>query len=496
MKFYYEKLKELRNRKKYSADDLAQLLNISRTTLWKWEKGLRIPRESEVRMICNMLDIKINEISDLEPDKAKSKIELSNFVESWLSLTDFDSHTGIQNKFKDAMNTISTLNSELNKASVIVKSLLMSTDSMFYIKDTSLKYITANAEFLKSCGLNYKYKVFGSSDTEFFSQEEAKNNHNEDLKVLSRGVKIKREDFIPGSKKKKWGLITKNPTFDTNGDITGVLCTFIDFTEKKKQEKIRELIEMNLNSISAGFSLFDVSSGKYLYLNKERENILGYSNETFLREGIEFFIANCVHPDFKNSMRIHSQSKMFSGITEYKIILPDGKEKWVQDHESRIHYFNKICGISVTKDVTEHYTNKELEIEIPEQLKRCIDFHGSFCPELAIGYIIAKEFLSRMNIEDTMKAEIFVNCSRVSACIDAFQIVLGTTLGKGNLKIANSPTHMYTIGVKGDKTAIQFTLLDSAVENYLNTLKQNNYINILSKNINEFISIKKTNIEI
>jgi formylmethanofuran dehydrogenase subunit E len=454
--FFEKKMKLYRLEKNYSAEKLAELLNVSRTTLWKWETGKKIPKEAEIRMLSKILNVGVEQLSNLPAEKTKSKIDFSEVVESWLTLFDFDSQVEMQSRMSNALKTISTLNNELTKASFIIKSLLMSIDTMFYVRDKSLNYITANSAFLKNSRLESSYKVFGSTDIDFYNIEEAKVNYKEDQVVLMGGKKISKEGFIPGSKKKKWGLITKTPTFDTKGAVSGIIGTFVDLTEKKKQEKIRELIEINLNFMSAGFSMFDISSGKYLYLNKQREKIFGYSNEEVYKGGLDFLLNSSVHPDFKEKMKKRKLSKVFSGTVEYKIVLPDGTEKWVEDYESRIVYFNKICGISVIKDITEKYKLCNEVSKIPRDLKECIDFHGHFCPGLCYGYIVAKEAARLLNFKRSEDEEVVVISENDSCAVDAFQVLLGATAGKGNLLINNYGKNVYTVYLRDSKKALRF----------------------------------------
>ena len=67
---------------------------------------------------------------------------------------------------------------------------------------------------------------------------EAKENHDQDYNILLTGKSIiKQENYIPGSRKKKWGLINKTPIFDITGKITGIMSSFIDITDRKLAEK-------------------------------------------------------------------------------------------------------------------------------------------------------------------------------------------------------------------------------------------------------------------
>ena len=75
---------------------------------------------------------------------------------------------------------------------------------------------------------------------------------------------------------------------------------------------------------------------------------------------------------------------------------------------------------------------KEKRGFIPEDFRRCVDFHGHICPGLAIGYRAAKagmEWLAAKRAED----EEVVAIVETDACgADAIQVLTGCTFGKGN----------------------------------------------------------------
>lgn len=68
----------------------------------------------------------------------------------------------------------------------------------------------------------------------------------------------------------------------------------------------------------------------------------------------------------------------------------------------------------------------------PEDLKKCIEFHGHICPGLSLGYIAAKEAMKLL--EETFSSdEELVAIVETDACFaDAVQVITGCTFGKGN----------------------------------------------------------------
>ena len=88
-----------------------------------------------------------------------------------------------------------------------------------------------------------------------------------------------------------------------------------------------------------------------------------------------------------------------------------------------------------------HYAH----LPLPDSLKPCIDFHGHLCPGLVYGYIVAMESLRRFE-ETRSDDEEMVAISENDACsVDALQVLLGTTSGKGNLTINNIGKNVYTV---------------------------------------------------
>ncbi len=96
-----------------------------------------------------------------------------------------------------------------------------------------------------------------------------------------------------------------------------------------------------------------------------------------------------------------------------------------------------------------------------EDLKKCISFHGHLCPGLIYGYRVAKEAASLLNVGKSADEEVVAVCENDSCAIDAFQIILGTTAGKGNLIINNYGKNVYTVYSRNSRKAIRFSRIFS-----------------------------------
>ena len=96
-------------------------------------------------------------------------------------------------------------------------------------------------------------------------------------------------------------------------------------------------------------------------------------------------------------------------------------------------------------------------IEVPEDLKECIRFHGHLCPGIIYGYRVSKEAMRILELKRSGDEEVVAVCENDSCSVDAFQIVLGTTSGKGNLIIKNYGKNAYTVISRNQNKAYRFS---------------------------------------
>jgi formylmethanofuran dehydrogenase subunit E len=99
-------------------------------------------------------------------------------------------------------------------------------------------------------------------------------------------------------------------------------------------------------------------------------------------------------------------------------------------------------------------------LDIPEDLARCVAFHGHICPGLVYGYLVAKEAMKLMTLGRASDEEIVAICENDSCAVDAFQVLLGTTAGKGNFIIRDFGKNAYTILSRSGQKAYRFARKD------------------------------------
>ncbi len=95
--------------------------------------------------------------------------------------------------------------------------------------------------------------------------------------------------------------------------------------------------------------------------------------------------------------------------------------------------------------------------QLPEDLKRCIAFHGHLCPGLVYGYLVAKEAIQLLGLHRSQDEEVVAISENDTCAVDALQVLLGTTAGKGNMIMKDYGKNAFTILNRSDKRAFRFS---------------------------------------
>ncbi len=96
------------------------------------------------------------------------------------------------------------------------------------------------------------------------------------------------------------------------------------------------------------------------------------------------------------------------------------------------------------------------EFKTPQDYITCVTFHGHSCPGLVYGYLVAKEASRLLDLKRSTDEEVVAICENDSCAVDALQVILGTSAGKGNLIVKNYGKNAFTIMKRGTKQAYRF----------------------------------------
>ena len=126
-----------------------------------------------------------------------------------------------------------------------------------------------------------------------------------------------------------------------------------------------------------------------------------------------------------------------------------------------------------------------------KDLARCIDFHGHFCPGLAIGYRAAKIALARLNEVRAEDEELVAIVESDGCGIDAVQVVLSCTIGKGNLLYCDYGKQAYTVASRKTGQGIRLAMKGQCMPEGLDKEQAAAYIlNTAPENIFKIETVK------
>jgi formylmethanofuran dehydrogenase subunit E len=93
--------------------------------------------------------------------------------------------------------------------------------------------------------------------------------------------------------------------------------------------------------------------------------------------------------------------------------------------------------------------------ELPEDLRRVVAFHGHLCPGLLVGYRAARAAATALQVGESEDEELLAIVENRSCSIDAFQALLSTTFGKGNLFFRDHGKQVFTVADRRSGRAIR-----------------------------------------
>lgn len=98
------------------------------------------------------------------------------------------------------------------------------------------------------------------------------------------------------------------------------------------------------------------------------------------------------------------------------------------------------------------------ELGLPEDLQRAIAFHGHLCPGLLIGWRAALAAAAALGAGGSPDEELVLVAENDSCSVDAFQALLSTTFGKGNLIFRDHGKQVFTLGDRRTGKAVRVAL--------------------------------------
>jgi two-component system, NtrC family, sensor kinase len=204
-----------------------------------------------------------------------------------LSLVDDDSGTGkiIEGTFVDITKR-KQAEAELHESRRMLQCVLDAIPQRVFWKDRKSTYVFCNKALAHDAGLDNPAAVVGKNDFDLAWKASAESYRADDKLVMEQGsAKFnfeERQSRPDGSL--RWLQTTKLPLRDQDGNITGVLGTYEDITERKRAEMELRLTQFSLEQASYAVEWINsqarivyVNRAECLALERTREEILSLS---------------------------------------------------------------------------------------------------------------------------------------------------------------------------------------------------------------------------
>jgi len=258
----------------------------------------------------------------------------------------------------------------LRTSKLIIEGIINTIPTRVFWKDRNLKYLGCNAIFAHDAGFTDPKDIIGKDDYAMGWKAQAELYRSDDRQVIENGSpKLLIEEIQTTPEGKAITLLTsKIPLRNSRGEITGVLGTYMDITERKRTE---ELLQHHANELETRV--------------KERTAELLRANRTK-----DEFLANMSH-ELRTPL---------NGILGYSEILLEGVHGSINEKQSQsieiIHSSGQhLLGlISDILDVSKIESGKfELKLE-KFQLNEVCQSSLIFIKQLALKKSIVVEYSS------------------------------------------------------------------------------------------------------
>ena len=176
---------------------------------------------------------------------------------------------------------------ELSKSKQVIEGILDAIPVRVFWKDKNLVYLGCNAIFARDAGFVDPKDVIGKDDYQMGWRDQAELYRADDFQVIGSGrPKILKEEPQTTPDGKTITLLTsKSPLRDSNGDVSGVLGTYMDITELKRAEEAlrdrEEIYRTIVNQAAESMTLIDPKTLHFAEFNDAAYQDLGYTRDEF-----------------------------------------------------------------------------------------------------------------------------------------------------------------------------------------------------------------------
>jgi diguanylate cyclase (GGDEF)-like protein/PAS domain S-box-containing protein len=243
--------------------------------------------------------------------------------------------------------------------------------NVWYLKDNNT-YGRVNKNHAEFLGLN-KEDIENKKLIDFLAEEEAKVCFKNNKFVSDKKKKTKSLEWVKNNKGEKRLLdITKQPVFDSEGNIEYIVATASDITEEREKEEKIKFLANAMENISDSVILTDANF-KIQYINKSAEKLFGYSFNEIKGKSPEILNAEELSDDI--------QQKIYRSVNNGDTFTAEYLNK--RKNGSKFICETKITPLEDDKGEIYAYTGIQRDITERKKQQEKLEFQLEFQKNLA-----------------------------------------------------------------------------------------------------------------
>ncbi|NPV63228.1 MAG: PAS domain S-box protein [Methanotrichaceae archaeon] len=226
-------------------------------------------------------------------------------------------------QFMSSLKKRRTLELEVNEREENLSLALHSAPLILFRHDKDLRYI-----WISNIPPEFAMRpedVLGRTDMEIMDHAEARKLMEIKQRALESEKRVKEEIWLSWEGKQLFFELTAEPVKNDDGCITGLICSALNLTGRKRSEDALRMAEENylslLQSINEGIWSVD-ADGRTIFVNKRMAEMLGCREEEMLSRSIFSFL------DGKDRelcrTYIDSSLQVGSGLHDFEFLRKDG----------------------------------------------------------------------------------------------------------------------------------------------------------------------------
>jgi PAS domain S-box-containing protein len=249
---------------------------------------------------------------------------------------------------------------ELFNSRQMLRTVLDTIPQRVFWKDRNAVYVGCNKALAEDCGYADPNELIGKTDHATRSAEMAERYQADDRQVMETGLAKSNyeEPQIRRDGTRGWLKTSKVPLFDKNGKVIGVLGTYEDISERKRDEaalaEASSLLEALLGN-SPDHIYFKDRESRFVRYSKSFAELLHLPDADFMKGKTDFDIFTEEHarPAYEDEQEIIRTGQPLIGKLE-KETHADGRVTWALTTKLPWHDKDRniIGTFGISKDVT------------------------------------------------------------------------------------------------------------------------------------------------